>query len=524
VSAPGLTAVAAWDVALLDGAVWTLEAVTERLPPWRGRMEAVGRALQEAECWSGDAGQAAALALGEVSAVVTAVTGALVASHGRLEDTAREARTAQDLAEQALAEAAALGVTVDEAGGVVVPAAAPPVAGATPEAVADHYAAIAERAAAAERVAGTAADALRAAARAATHAADSAGPLGAVGVVGGAAPGGFAALSAAAGAAGAFRVPAVLPPPDASPDEVAAWWGGLPGPARDELLTAAPPELGRLDGLPAWVRDRVNRVLLDETLADPSAPGHEAALAVVAEISAEEAAGRTVQLWVYEPADDLVALVHGDADTAGDVALLVPGLGNTVADDLDALGDDAQAVGDAARDAAPAASVATIAWFGYRPPAGAGSWRVAFTDAAARGGAALAGDLAGLAAAREGNGPGRAGDPRVTVVAHSYGTVVVDQAADQPGLLDADAVVLLGSPGIEEQDATGLEVPEVHTAFSPADPISTLEWFGSSPWRPDFGASLLPVDPYTLHWEYYDPDRPTVGAIGEVVTGERQAD
>ncbi|PWW21599.1 hypothetical protein JD79_00734 [Geodermatophilus normandii] len=189
-SAPGLTAVAAWDVALLHGAVSRLGVVTERLPPWRGRMEAVARALQDAECWSGDAGQAAALALGEVSGVVTAVTGALATSLDRLEDTVREARTAQDLAGQALAEAAALGVTVDEAGGVVVPAAAAPAPGATPEALADHHAAIAERAAAAERVAGTAADALRAAARAAASAADSATPLGSVGVVAGVAPGG----------------------------------------------------------------------------------------------------------------------------------------------------------------------------------------------------------------------------------------------------------------------------------------------------------------------------------------------
>ncbi|MGY1830781.1 alpha/beta hydrolase [Geodermatophilus sp. SYSU D01180] len=523
-SAPGLTAVAAWDVALLDGAVWTLEAVTERLPPWRARVEEVARALGTAECWSGDAGRVAALALGEVSAVVTAVTSALGASLDRLQDAAREARTAQELAEQALAEAATRGVTVDEAGGVVLPAPAAPPAGATPQALADHYDAIAEQAAAAERVAGLAADALGAAARAAAAAAGSSGPLGRVGVVGGAPPPGYAALAAAAGAAGAFTISLRLPPAGASPDTVAAWWGGLSGPARDALLAAAPPALGGLDGVPAWVRDRVNRVRLDRTLADPTAPGRDSALAVAAEIAGEEAAGRTVQLWVYEPADDLAAVVYGDADTADDVALLVPGLGNTVADDLAELGDDARAVADATLDADPAATVAAVAWLGYRAPAGAGSWRVAFTDAAARGGAALAGDLAGLAAAREGNGPGRAGDPRVTVVAHSYGTVVVDQAADEPGLIDADAVVLAGSPGIDEEDAAGLEAPEVHAAASPWDPISYLEWFGTSPWRPGFGATGLPVDPDTLHWEYYDPDRPTLPAIGEVVARAQTAD
>ena len=52
-SAPGLTAVAAWDVALLDGAVYTLEAVTERLPPWRARVEAVARTLADGSAGTG---------------------------------------------------------------------------------------------------------------------------------------------------------------------------------------------------------------------------------------------------------------------------------------------------------------------------------------------------------------------------------------------------------------------------------------------------------------------------------------
>jgi pimeloyl-ACP methyl ester carboxylesterase len=45
--------------------------------------------------------------------------------------------------------------------------------------------------------------------------------------------------------------------------------------------------------------------------------------------------------------------------------------------------------------------------------------------------------------------------------------VVVDEAADVPGRLAADAVVLLGSPGMEH-DAASLEVPEVYDAADPA--------------------------------------------------------
>ncbi|MGY1783956.1 alpha/beta hydrolase [Geodermatophilus sp. SYSU D00698] len=521
-SAPGLAPVAGWDVALLDGAVWTLEAVTERLPRWRARTEAVARALEAAECWSGDAGRAAAGALGEVSAVVTAVTTALGASLDRLQDTAREARTAQDLAERALAEAAAHGVTLDEAGGVVLPTPAAPPSGATPEALAGHYDAIAEQAAAAERVAGLAADALRAAARAATCAADSAAPLGGIGGAGGVVPPDHAGLAAAVAADGVWT-PSCLPVRGTSPEAVAAWWAGLSTRAR-ELVTSVDPRLvGNLDGLPAWARDRANRMVLERALADPSGDTEETARAVAAELARAEAAGRPVQLWGLDLDDHLAAVVHGDLDTADDVGVYVPGVGNDV-DDLGGLGADARAVADATRAAAPAASVATVAWLGYRPPG-----NVAFPTAwgegrAATGGRALAGDLAGLAAARAAD-PVRGGEPpRVTVVAHSYGTVVVDRAAEEPGRLAADAVVLLGSPGMDGP-ASDLEVAEVHEASPSLDLVTwPLDVHGANTGDDDFGATPLPADWDTWHTWYLDPGRPTLAGIAEVVAGVQEGD
>ncbi|SDC43731.1 Alpha/beta hydrolase [Geodermatophilus telluris] len=516
-SAPGLTAVAAWDTALLDGAVFTLEAVGERLPPWRARVEAVARALADAECWSGPAAQEAARALGEVSAVVTAVTGALGTSLDRLWDTARQARTAQELAGRALAEAAASGVTVDEDGGVVTPARVAPPAGASPEALAAHHAGAAEEVAAAERVARLAADALHAAAAAAAHAAGTGEPLAAVDAVTAGVPADFAGLSAAVARAGVWQ-PSCLPVAGTSPAAVAAWWAALSDPARQFLVRAEPRLVGGLDGLPAWARDRANRLVLERTLADPDSTGHAAARAAAAEIAAEEAAGRPVQLWVFDPWLERAAVAYGDLDTADTVGVLVPGMTNVVGEDLDALGESAQAVAAATVDAAPAASVATVAWFGYRPPAGVGSWRALLRGAAEQGGRALAGDLAGLAASRAAD-PVRAGDPRVTVIGHSYGTLVVDEAADVRGVLAADAVVLHGSPGMEN-DAAGLEAAEVYEASSPADPITWHDAHGGYPtWREDFGAVALPTGPVMMHWEYYDAAFPTLTATGEVVAG-----
>ncbi len=109
------------------------------------------------------------------------------------------------------------------------------------------------------------------------------------------------------------------------------------------------------------------------------------------------------------------------------------------------------------------------------------------------------------------------------MLAHSYGTVVVDEAADHPGRLAADAVVLLGSPGMEGR-AADLEADEVYDAGSAGDPIAWVGWFGLPPGVPAFGSTALPSEPWAGHSDYYDTDGPTLAAIGEVVSGARTPD
>jgi hypothetical protein len=105
------------------------------------------------------------------------------------------------------------------------------------------------------------------------------------------------------------------------------------------------------------------------------------------------------------------------------------------------------------------------------------------------------------------------------VLAHSYGTVVVDEAADRPGRLATDAVALLGSPGMERTGAAGLEAPEVYAANAWADPVAGLQWFGEGTWQPDYGARPLATDHSEHHGDYYDPAHPTLAALGRVVAG-----
>jgi hypothetical protein len=499
-SSTRLAAVARWDVSLVRSAVAVLDAVAARLPVRRAGLAEVGRTMQQPDCWTGPAARAAAASVLEISAVAAAVDGAVAESLGHLQRLAREVDAAQELAAAALrtvppgwngdlASSARLAAAMD----LLVPGSAPPQpdpAGALVLAALEHAAL---------------------ALAAATAAAEPVGRLGDLGSGRGATFGDLAADVALRGAEPAPPVPVRSRPP-----EVAAWWAGLSLPAQLAAVHAAPTVLGRLDGLPAWARDRANRLVLARALREPAVPSPARAVAreVDRRLAAEELRGRQAQLHLLDLAGDRVVLGLGDLDTADAVALLVPGVGNSPGDDLGDLVRHAADVAAAARAAAPDLAVATVVWLGYRPPGFPG---LAARTAARTGGAALARDLDGLSAARAVTGRP---PPRTTVLAHSYGTVVVDEAADEAGRLRADAVVLLGSPGMED-DARSLEVADVFDAGSPLDAVTALGYFGS-PTSVAYGSTALPLDPWTGHSDYYDRCRPTLGAIGEVVAGVRR--
>jgi hypothetical protein len=458
-----LPAIAGWDVPLLRGAVGTLDVVTDRLTAWRARAEAVGRALEAARCWSGPAATQAAgavLDLSESAVIGAAGLRAALAEFSRMVGAAAEAQEAA---------AAALATAPEQSAGVE---------------------ALVDRAIAAAAVV---ADAATAAGQALRPVPERVSPIDLLDLP---RPG-----------------PGPVVPVGRPPGEVADWWASLSAVEQRRLVVERPEDVGDLDGVPAWARDRANRLVLDAALATSGTAGEETARAVAAEIHRQEAAGRAVQLWTLDLDDDLAALAVGDLDTADAVAVLVPGVGTTPEDDVAAQVGNAADVADRAGAAAPGLAVAALAWIGYRTPQAPLS--IVTRGDARAGGAALDRALDGLAAARTALA---APAPRTTVVAHSYGTVVLDEAAAAPGPLAADAVVLLGSPG-GAADAAALEAPQVYDAFSPSDPISWVHWFGPNPWAARFGATELPTDPDTLHSQYFDPDRPTLDAIAHVVAG-----
>ncbi|SDF17747.1 Alpha/beta hydrolase [Blastococcus fimeti] len=482
-----LRAVAAWDVPALRGGLATLGELDDRFPSWRARLDTVVRTVADGGSWSGPAAAQARELLLRLSTTAAALDAGLTGSRAECTRLAQEAVLAADRAATALALApelpVPLGVALTDADTL---AAAVDRLVLGPGSTAPAVAAAREALAAAEAVesaAGRATDAL--------PPVPSAGPSG--------------------------RGGPPEPPAGIAPGAVARWWAALPVADQLALVGTSPAELGALDGVPAWARDRANRVLLRRAIEDPRADDDLRAVArVVAELLAdEEARGRTAQLHLLDLPGNRVAVAFGDLDSADVVALVVPGMTITPADDLDGVAGDARDLAGAARRAEPTLAVATVAWLGYRAP----QFLYSATNrrAATAGGAALDAALTGLAAARTAAGRPPA---RTTVVGHSYGTVVIDEAADRPGRLAADAVVLLGSPGMED-DAAALEAAEVHDAASPADPISWSGWFGTETWAGRFGSTGLPVDAGTGHSGYFDRDRPTLGAMGEVVVGRR---
>lgn len=497
----GLAAVEGWDLPALRSSAAAVGDAPARLRAWQTRLDAVRARLREAQLWSGPAADAAATALVELAAVGTEVGLALGAGAQELVVVVARAGAAQEEAAQARAWAAAGPVALDDAGRV------PPVA--APGMAPDQLAEVAAREHAAARAEQHARAALAAADAAAVAAAGAHAALAGLDAAGG--PGGFAPLAAATAA----TAPAPVVPVDTPAAAAAAWWDGLTPAARAAALAADPAGVGGLDGLPAAARDQANRALLADALAHPERPGYAVAVTTAAQLTGREG----LQLLLFDPAEDLVAVSVGDLDTAGAVGVLVPGMNTTPAGDLPGLVAHATSIGSLAQGAAPGAAVAVLVWLGYRTP-GFGSF---FSSLNARSsGPELDRTLDGLAAARAaGAAAGGPPAPRTTVVAHSYGTLVTGSAARAVGRLAADAVVLLGSPGTGSHDAAGLEAPEVYGAWTPADPLSWSDYFGGSPFDAGFGDTRLPTDPGQGHTEYLDPDHPTLQAVAEVVVGVR---
>ncbi|MGI8663104.1 MAG: alpha/beta hydrolase [Acidimicrobiales bacterium] len=197
--------------------------------------------------------------------------------------------------------------------------------------------------------------------------------------------------------------------------------------------------------------------------------------------------------------------VFGDLERATHIAIVVPGMGTTVANEAATLVPRARRLFDAARALDGRDDVAVVAWLGYDAP---GPLDVLLDDDAAAGGMALSSFVANL--------PLR-DDASVTVVAHSYGSLVAANGLRSG--MRVDDVVLVGSPGVQAENVTELAAPDVHVYAerAPFDPVALSEAFGRDPSDPRFGATRLATGTAVGHGEYFDDETLALANLAAVV-------
>lgn len=316
--------------------------------------------------------------------------------------------------------------------------------------------------------------------------------------------GGLAARSdtlavAAAGGASDGGLGVRPAPLDGTPAEANAWWQSLSAEDQDAVLAQHPEWLGNTDGIPAGVRDRANRALIDvyRTELQAEAERLQAALdgnrfggtftnddARLALVLSKIQGLDEIEIVIGRDNRQLMAAVAvGDVDSADHVAVFTPGLGTTVQKDLSRYDDSMRALWETARDESElygdGGSVATVSWLGYEAPQmskvydlGGGS--VVSPAAAEQGAVRLADFYRGVDASRS-------VDPHLTAVAHSYGSTTTGYALrEQTGV---DSAVIFGSPGMGISEIGELHVPEgqVFRIEARNDVVADLQRFGLDP-------------------------------------------
>jgi hypothetical protein len=376
----------------------------------------------------------------------------------------------------------------------------------------------------------------------------------------------------------------------ADTDAVNAWWNGLSEAERNALMISDPDLVGNTNGIPTGDRDEANTSAVQrdiEYLLGLQDSGHELSASeqrwldnaqsiekAIANASSAQFAALDVDAFVmaYQPhafgGDGIAAVAYGDPDTADHTAVYVPGIMQD-GTQIDENGSQAlnlyeETVNSMLSEDPPRpGSVSTIAWIGYDSPnfnpesmwpgdlgASAGDLAHTVTQANAQaGGNALSQFVDGLNSTHTG------GDqPHLTVIGHSYGSTTSSYAA--AGGMDADSLVLIGSPGASEgvHHASDLNMPagQVFVGAADDDPVSWLggedgvfpgSWddglgLGPDPAQHDFGATVFGVDngqeflgPGGLvstgfmqnHTNYFDDGNPALATMADVVSGNSDA-
>jgi hypothetical protein len=277
-----------------------------------------------------------------------------------------------------------------------------------------------------------------------------------------------------------------LPPEGTSPVDTRKWWDSLTPAQREDLARYQPADIGKLDGVPAAVREQINAARLPGEIAKAQAAvdainAHPIAKPSPSQIDARAAGlnkladlqqlqttlknhpgtGLLLLDTTSNPKNVLAAVAKGDVDNAQQVGVTVGGMTTNVRGSVDGMTGEIIAQRDQAVELRNLAgvpnpeSVATIAWLGYEAP---GMNLDVTDDALAKAGAGpLNHFYQGLGATT--NVP----DQQLTAFGHSYGSLTTSLALQQGA--PVDNVVLYGSPGGELANASQLGVAPGHAYY-----------------------------------------------------------
>ncbi|GLY00877.1 alpha/beta hydrolase [Actinoplanes sp. NBRC 101535] len=333
----------------------------------------------------------------------------------------------------------------------------------------------------------------------------------------------------------------------ASPAEVRRWWAGLTPAERNWLLVTEPGPLGSTDGIPIADRDLANRLLLPDHRAGTADRGLRDGLDELDARLGDDAGRRAYLVGLDVAGEGRAVVALGDPDRSRSVLTHVPGMTSGLA----SIGGEltrAGRVADRAAELGPASAASAVLWLDYDAPD--------FLDEAFSDRQAIAG-AAGLRRFQEGLRVTHEGPAAVqTVLGHSYGSLVVGEAATGP--LEADRLVFVGSPGVGVRSAEQLSVPAdqvwsstsrtdviQYAALAPAGLARDLAisgavpvvgpafafgrperdlWFGTNPSDPAFGGRVFASQPEAGHLGYWEPGRPALDALATLALGDTPAE
>ncbi|WP_197318918.1 alpha/beta hydrolase [Saccharomonospora sp. NB11] len=334
-------------------------------------------------------------------------------------------------------------------------------------------------------------------------------------------------LSECAGLAAALDTGAatVSIPTGKTPAEIAAWWKALSPAQRRELIAAHPEVIGSLDGIPARDRHEANLAVLDKQITEVNETQAERLREIRDRIEASRTdADNADDLYLLKldtSGDGKIIVSIGDPDTADDVSVYVPGTTASLWGGLDVDLDRAQTMFDAANK--KGGSVASVLWLDYDAPDSVllHAHDPSYAD---KGGPTLRSFVDSLKTTHEGGGL------HTTLVAHSYASLVVSEAAQQSPGMEAD-IVTVGGAGFGLDDVSGVDVEkalnlkgDVYSATGGSDLIRAahgLEVHGDGPSELS-GTEKLGVSVFTGHTGYWD-DSTFLDDVTNVITGDKDA-